>query len=111
MLPTDGKIMSGVVVPTAMNSMSSGTRLARSIACCAARTARSEVASLSSAMRRSWMPLRCTIHSSLVSTIFSRSALLRIRLGAYAPTPVILARIIRVPLLDRLAPPRLPVPP
>jgi hypothetical protein len=82
MLPTVGKYMSGVVVPTAMKSMSSGRRFARSIACWAARNARSEVASLSSAMWRSRMPLRCTIHSSLVSTIFSRSALVRIRLGA-----------------------------
>jgi len=82
MLPTEGKIMSGVVVPTAMKSMSSGTRLARSSACWAAFTARSEVASLSSAMRRSRMPVRCTIHSSLVSTSFSRSALVSTRLGA-----------------------------
>jgi len=74
--------MSGVVVPTAMNSMSSGTRLARSSACCAAFTARSDVASVSSAMRRSRMPLRCTIHSSFVLIIFSRSAFVRIRLGA-----------------------------
>ena len=95
MLPTLGKIMSGVVVPTAMNSMSSGTRLARSMACWAALSARSDVASVSSAMCRSRMPLRCTIHASLVSTIFSRSAFERIRFGAYAPTPTILARVIR----------------
>ena len=74
--------MSGVVVPTTMNSMSSGTRLARSIACWAALIARSEVASFSSTMRRSRMPVRWTIHSSLVSTIFSRSALVSTRLGA-----------------------------
>ena len=82
MLPTLGKIMSGVVVPTAMNSMSSGTRLARSMACWAAFSARSEVDSVSSAMCRSRMPLRWTIHSSLVSTIFARSALVRMRFGA-----------------------------
>ena len=82
MLPTDGKIMSGVVVPTAMNSMSSGTRLARSSACWAALMARSDVASVSSAMWRSRMPVRWTIHSSLVATIFSRSALVSTRLGA-----------------------------
>jgi hypothetical protein len=82
MLPTDGNTMSGVVVPTAMNSMSSGTRLARSSACWAALTARSDVASLSSAMCRWRMPVRWTIHSSLVATIFSRSAFVSTRLGA-----------------------------
>ena len=82
MLPTDGNNMSGVVVPTTMKSMSSGTRFARSSAWRAAFTARSEVASSSSTMWRSRMPLRCWIHASLVSTIFSRSALVRIRLGA-----------------------------
>ena len=58
MLPVLGKNMSGVVVPTTMKSMSSGTRLARSSAWWAARTARSDVASLSSTIRRSRMPLR-----------------------------------------------------
>ena len=91
--------MSAVVVPTTMKSTSSGVRLARSSACWAAFTARSEVASVSSAMWRSRMPLRWTIHSSLVATIFSRSALVRMRLGAYAPTPMILARVIPGPPL------------
>ena len=39
-------------------------------------------------MRRSLMPVRVVIHSSEVSTIFSRSALVRIFSGTYEPTPV-----------------------
>ena len=33
------------------------------------------------AMRRSWMPVRCTIHSSDVSTVCASSVLVRTRLG------------------------------
>ena len=40
-------------------------------------------------MRRSRMPVRVTIHSSDVSTIFSNSALVRIRSGTYEPVPMI----------------------
>ena len=80
--PVEGKKLSGVVVPTTMNSMSSGTRLAHSSACWAAGTARSEVDSPSSAMCRSRIPLRCTIHSSLVLTNRPRSAFVMMRFGA-----------------------------
>ena len=47
----------------------------------AASAARSEVNSSSRAMRRSLMPVRLVIQSSVVSTIFSNSALVRIRAG------------------------------
>src|SRR5690349_19087880 len=49
--------------------------------------ARSEVASSAATIRRSEMPVRVTIQSSLVSTIFSRSKLVSTRSGTWAPTP------------------------
>ena len=73
--------MSGVVVPTTMKSMSAGVSPARSIAFRAASVARSDVATPGSTMWRCLMPVRCWIHSSLVSTIFSRSALVSSRGG------------------------------
>ena len=76
-----GNIMSGVVVPTTMKSMSAGVMPAWAIACSAASFARSEVATPGSTMWRSRIPVRCWIHSSLVSTIFSRSALVSTRGG------------------------------
>ena len=74
--------MSPAVVPTTMKSISSAVTWARSIACWAARMARSAGPSPSSTMWRSRMPVRWTIHSSEVSTICSSSALVRIRFGA-----------------------------
>jgi hypothetical protein len=52
-----------------------------SIAATAASLAKSEVATPSSTMWRSRIPVRCMIHSFDVSTIFSRSALLNTRGG------------------------------
>ena len=51
-------------------------RLAAPLPC-----ARSDVATPGSTMCRSRMPVRCRIHSSVVSTIFSRSALVSTRGG------------------------------
>jgi len=48
----------------------------------------SEVNSSLAASRRCLMPVRVMIHSSEVSTIFSRSALVKIFAGTYEPTPV-----------------------
>ncbi len=76
-----GKIMSGVIVATMMSSTSVGSRPRRSRASRAARTARSLVAVPGSARRRSRIPVRVRIHSSDVSTIFSRSALVTTRSG------------------------------
>ena len=73
--------MSGVMVATMIRSICSGVMPARSMASRAALVAMSEVNSSSAAMRRSLMPVRVVIHSSVVSTIFSRSALVRIRSG------------------------------
>ena len=73
--------MSGVTVPTMITSMSSGVRPAFAIASRAAIVARSLVATPGSTMCRSRMPVRCMIHSSVVSTIFSRSALVSTRGG------------------------------
>ncbi len=46
----------------------------------------------SAAIRRVLIPVRSVIHASLVSIIPSRSALLRTRSGAYAPSALIPAR-------------------
>jgi hypothetical protein len=73
--------MSGVMVATMMRSMSSGATPASAIARRAASRARSEVASAGPAMRRSRMPVRVVIHSSEVSTMRSRSALVITRAG------------------------------
>ena len=62
---------------------SAAGQLGLSIARRAAFVARSEVNSSGAAMRRSLMPVRVVIHSSEVSTIFSRSALVRIFSGTY----------------------------
>ena len=73
--------MSGVVVQTTMKSMSAGVSPACAMVVSAASFARSDVAMPGSTMWRSRMPVRCWIHSSLVSTIFSRSAFVSTRGG------------------------------
>ena len=73
--------MSGVTVPTTITPMSSGVIPARAIAPSAASLPRSDVATPGPAMWRSRMPTRCMIHSSVVSSIFSRSALVSTRGG------------------------------
>ena len=73
--------MSGVTVPTMIRPMSSGVSPAFAIAVIAASFPRSDVATPGSTMWRSRMPVRCRIHSSVVSTIFSRSALVSSRGG------------------------------
>ena len=87
----DGKMMSGVVVPSTIRSSSDALTPAASSALCAAVTARSPVVSPSAAIWRSRMPVRVRIHSSLVSTIFSRSALVTTRSGSALPVPVMRA--------------------
>ena len=62
--------------------MSSGTSPAVWIARSAATEAMDAVVSVAAATRRSRMPVRETIHSSEVSTIRSRSALVRTWAGA-----------------------------
>jgi len=103
MFPVVGKIMSGLVVPTAMEldvfreEIGSLERLLRRAHGQGRTSPRSR-----RRLRRSRMPVRCTIHSS-----FRVDHLLEIGVrqdppfGRNAPTPVILARVIHVPLLDR----------
>ena len=69
--------MSGVEVARMIRSMSPGRRPAAASAWREAASARSLVDSPSAAMWRSRMPVRATIHSSVVSTIDSRSRLVR----------------------------------
>src|SRR5687768_2542540 len=45
-------------------------------------------------MRRSWIPVRLTIHSSEVSTSRVRSSFVMTRDGAYIPQPVITAFVL-----------------
>jgi hypothetical protein len=67
-----GTIWSGLTVPTTIKSRSFGSSLADSRAARPAWTARSDVACSSETKRRSRIPVRWTIHSSEVSTIFSK---------------------------------------
>ena len=83
-----GNGMSGVMVATMMRSSCPAVTPAIFMARSAALAPRSEVNSSAAAMRRSLMPVREVIHSSVVSTIFSRSALVKIFSGTYEPTPV-----------------------
>jgi hypothetical protein len=70
--------MSGVMVATMIKSISSAVTPAIFIARSAALAAMSEVnSSFARRCGRSLMPVRVVIHSSEVSTIFSRSALVR----------------------------------
>src|SRR5277367_2029670 len=87
-----GKNISGVTVATMITSISlpSIPRFARHTF--AASTARSLVATPSSTICRSRIPVRSVIHWSLVATIFSRSALVNNRGGTYVPTELIFAR-------------------
>jgi len=70
-----------------MKSTSAGANPAASSARRAACSARSTVVSPSAAMWRRSMPVRVRIHSSVVSTIFSRSWLVMIFFGRYEPVP------------------------
>ena len=63
-----GKVLSGVEVASTIRSIVGASTCASASAARAAAIARSEVSSPSAAMWRSRMPVRCTIHSSEVST-------------------------------------------
>jgi hypothetical protein len=73
--------MSGVIVATTIRSICSALTPAFCMARSAACAAKSEVNSFLAASRRSRMPVRVVIHSSEVSTSFSRSELVRILAG------------------------------
>ncbi len=73
--------MSGVIVATMIRSRSRGFTPACASAARAAGIARSDIASVSAAIRRSRIPVRVAIHSSEVSTISARSSFVTIREG------------------------------
>src|SRR5688572_33242371 len=72
-------------------SSSDGSSPATASASRAAMTLSDVVVSSSAAIRRSRMPVRLTIHSSLVSTMVASSSFVITRDGAYIPHPVIRA--------------------
>src|SRR5437667_11056977 len=72
--PVDGNIISGVAVAQITRLMFLASTPAAFIARVAAWLAIVAVDPVDAAIRRSRIPVRCTIHSSLVSTIFARSA-------------------------------------
>src|SRR4051812_29732241 len=87
----DGKTISGVIVAQTIRSRSFGSMPAASMALRAAAAPRVAVDSPGPAMRRSRMPVRWTIHSSLVSTIRDSSSLVRRFSGSALPVPVMMA--------------------
>ncbi len=91
-----GNTWSGVVVPSAMKSISDGRTPAAHMARRAAASARSHVVSLAAARCRRAIPVRLRIHSSVVSTMPSSSELVSTLSGRYAPVPMIF-EYIRLP--------------
>src|SRR5581483_5817345 len=85
----DGNAMSGVTVATTSRSIDAGSAPAISSARTQAGAERSDIASGPSASLRSRMPVRVTILSSDVSTIFERSSFVTTRSGTLHPRPVI----------------------
>jgi hypothetical protein len=73
MAPVEGKAMSGVTVATMSRSMADASSPACASACSIAGRQRSESACSGAAMRRSRIPVRSMIHSSLVSTMVESS--------------------------------------
>jgi len=89
-LAVEGNAYSGVAVATMTRSICEGNTCATSSASRAARMARVAVLSRSPATTcRSLMPVRDTIHSSVVSTTRARSALVSTFSGTDMPQPVI----------------------
>jgi hypothetical protein len=76
-----GNVLSGVEVASTSRSIVDASVFADASAALAAAIARSEVISPSAATCRSRIPVRCTIHSSVVSTIRDRSSLVSVRCG------------------------------
>src|ERR1700722_14199231 len=90
----EGKNISGVTVPTISPSVSSGEMLRFLHNSSTAGAHRSDVAFPGSVkILLSSIPVRERIHSSLVSTIFSRSALVNFCSGTYPPIAVMAAVI------------------
>ena len=91
-LAVAGKIISGVTVAQIMQSMSNGSRFFLRRISSMAFTAISELALPGSInILLSDIPVLVLIHSSLVSTIFSKSKFVNLVSGTYPPTQVIAA--------------------
>src|SRR5438445_3225524 len=84
--------MSGVTVAQITRSSSPGSTPDARRASRAARLAKNDIGSSSRAIRRSRIPVRVVIQSSEVSTILSRSALVRTLSGRQDPVPRMTAR-------------------
>src|SRR6476660_5089420 len=87
-----GKVWSGVEVARTMRSISSGFRPASSSAARAAAVPMVEVSSPLAAIRRSLMPVRVTINSSVVSTTLAKTSLVKMRFCKYPPHPLTTVR-------------------
>src|SRR3989441_5845435 len=83
----EGNGRSAVTVPTMIWSSFSPWMPASRTARRAASVARAEAGVSGSEIRRSLIPVRVVIHSSEVSTIFSKSLFVRTRSGVQEPTP------------------------
>ena len=89
--------MSGVTVATTIRSIEDASTPASASAATAAGSAMSVSACSLVANRRSRIPVRSTIHSSVVSTNCSRSLFVKTRSGTQTPRPVI---PMRAPLAE-----------
>src|SRR5262245_39571391 len=97
-----GKVWLGVEVASTMRSMSSACSPAF---CRAARAAASPSEAVVSSVAAIWrwrMPVRCTIHSSEVSTTPSKSVFFMMRRGSAEPIPRTTDQITPEPLLPEL---------
>ena len=93
-LAVAGKCMSAVTVAQMIKSTSVASMPRFSNNSLTASAPMSDVALVGSLrILRSWIPVRERIHSSLVSTIFSRSALVNTSSGKYPATAVMAARM------------------
>src|SRR5436190_21673069 len=91
---------SGVIVETITRSTAAASRWASSRADAQASAARSASERVPLSQRRSWMPVRRTIHSSLVSRRSTNAALATTSSGSAAPTPKI-PELTAPPLRER----------
>ena len=93
--PLPGAKWSGVDVASTMASMSPRARPDASMARRLARSARSTPVSPSRTQWRWRMPVRCAIHSSVVSMTAARSSLVTMRSGTAMPVPRMRLRVMR----------------
>ena len=82
--------------------MSETSRPACSRACCVASAASVDGRWVSSIQRRSWIPVRCSIHSSVVSIHCVISAFVTTRLPTLIPVPAIRERSGMMGFLQRV---------